>query len=217
MSAHKAHRSWTCPLLCVLIWSRGLARTTSQAVSTQLDQVLSQDPPAQDSAPSCCPYLWPHLVHHSGWEVQGGGSHQHSLSLPRLLVSQHVCTPPEQSPGSSSPSVGPSGPHNRQGGSPGGEFASVDLASFTDSLPRVLVPCWCLCFPVLPSFVETFLEALVVQEIFYQFSVRIVTHVEVFLKCFLGGDELHVLLLCHLDSPPSKHVCKCGIIKCVLR
>ena len=44
------------------------------------------------------------------------------------------------------------------------------------------------------------------------FSVRIIPHVDVFLMCFVGEGEFHILLLHHLDplqeellSLPSKH------------
>lgn len=73
------------------------------------------------------------------------------------------------------------------------------LTASSQGCKSLLIPLFCL----LRSYVESFLENLGICEILPGFSrmysVRIVPHVDVFFDVFVGGGELHILLVHHLD------------------
>ena len=56
--------------------------------------------------------------------------------------------------------------------------------------PFYIIPCGCI---FRPGCIRVFLT------VFSLFAVRIAPRADVFLMCSVGGGELHILLLCHLD------------------
>ena len=100
----------------------------------------------------------------------------------------------------------PSGPPSRQGGSPGQGSAHVYLPSFRalsqecqshpGAFSHLVLSIW--LYGDLSCSFGCRRDLLPVSS---WFSMRIIPHVDVFFDVFVRGDELCLLLLCHLDLP----------------
>ena len=210
---------WWVPIF-LLTWDCGLFGSlntvqTLRAGSLQLliDGVLLQSVSAKIhclAAVHICSPTWFTLWLGMWW----GAAISTSLSPPWLLASQHAHIPIKSRP------LRPLCLSQQARMLPKPTW--VDPFSFTHAYQRHLdVPSWCF-FSSLSYLVtwRSFLQLFCIGDlpISNWFSVRIIPHVDVFLMCFVGEGEFHILLLHHLDplqeellSLLSKHIVGCCV------